>query len=73
MFLHACMCFLHVEVIFPLHPRKQGALFINCNEYKMIQVVELDPMILNLARDHFDFAEDPDLKVFLLHLSFFVS
>ncbi|XP_022146935.1 methyltransferase-like protein 13 [Momordica charantia] len=39
MFLHACMCFLHVEV------------------------VELDPMILNLARDHFDFAEDPDLKV----------
>lgn len=45
--------------------------FINCNEGKVIQVVELDSTILNLARDYFDFAEDADLKVFLLHICYF--
>lgn len=34
----------------------------------MIQVVELDSTILKLARDYFDFTEDADLTVFMLHL-----
>ncbi|KAK9289137.1 hypothetical protein L1049_017610 [Liquidambar formosana] len=34
-----------------------------CMPFLLIEVVELDPMILNLARDYFGFSEDRHLKV----------
>ncbi|XP_038902805.1 eEF1A lysine and N-terminal methyltransferase [Benincasa hispida] len=34
-----------------------------CMSFLHIEVVELDSMILNLARDYFDFSENADLKV----------
>lgn len=75
MFLHGCLPLLHIEVIFwhlPPHTKKENGnefqLFLRMyfkedEETWYLQVVELDPTVLNLARDYFGFSEDERLQV----------
>lgn len=70
MFLHGTIPFMHVEV------KKGSFSFImlvwlcstgNNRNFLYIQVVELDSLVLNLAREYFDFIENDRMKVIHLH------
>lgn len=89
MFLHGCLQFMQIEVIFALPPQRYVELSFkkNCffffNKKLMflfiglgvdftwwnfvmeiyLQAVELDPSMVNLAKDYFGFTEDNRLKV----------
>jgi hypothetical protein len=77
MFLHRCIPVLEIEVIyiFPVIDslsRSNSKLFvfrmilydITCLDVNLfLQAVELDPVIVDIARKHFSFVEDKRLKV----------
>ena len=81
MFLHGCIPFLEIEVIYIFSPccigrgnNQSSELVPNDLFFRMIditwldnnfylQTVELDPMIVDIARDYFSFVEDKRVKV----------
>ncbi|VFQ79255.1 unnamed protein product [Cuscuta campestris] len=63
--LYLCLSFLAIQlsqILFQLIADLQ-ICFEGCKTNDQMQVVELEPVVLDLARDHFDFIEDGNLKV----------